>query len=95
MLGQQIKNDSKRHWKLCTMPNGVNVTDIMVRTPRVILDAFDLQSLKIKIDFACQADTSSTSSESWFGKFLEHMDGCNRNWIRNFVSRIGRRQFQF
>ena len=54
--------------------NGVNVADIMVRTPKVILDAFHLQSIKVVIDFACQADTSSTSSESCFGKFLEHMD---------------------
>jgi len=46
----------------------------MVRTPKVILDAFDLQSLKVGIDFACQDDTSSISSESWFGKFMEHMD---------------------
>jgi len=56
------------------MANGVNVADIMVRTPKVILDAFDLQSLKVGIDFVYQADTSSTSSESWFGKFLEHMN---------------------
>jgi len=56
------------------MANGVNATDKMVRTPRVILDAFDLQNLKVGIDFACQADTSSTSSESWFGEFLEHTD---------------------
>ena len=56
------------------MDNGVNVADVMVRTPKVILDAFDLSSLKVGIDFAHQADTSSTSSESWFGEFLEHMD---------------------
>ena len=76
MLGQQIKNDSKTT-ESCVqslMANGVNVADIMVKTPRVILDAFDLQSLKVEIHFACQADTSSTSSESWFGKFLQHMD---------------------
>ena len=33
-----------------------------------------LQNRKIRIDFACEVDTSSSSSESWFGKFLEHMD---------------------
>jgi len=56
------------------MANGVDVADVMVRTPKVILDAFDLSILKVGIDFACQADNSSTSSKSWFGAFLEHMD---------------------
>jgi len=56
------------------MANGVNVADIMVRDPKVISDTVDSQSLKTRIDFACQADTSSSSSENWFGKFLEYMD---------------------
>jgi len=56
------------------MANGINAADIMVRNPKVILDIVDLQSLEIRTDFACQVDTSSSSSENWFGKFLEHMD---------------------
>jgi len=53
---------------------GVNVADIMIRNPKVILDIVDLQNLKIRTDFACQVDTTSSSSESLFGKFLEYMD---------------------
>ena len=56
------------------MVNGINVADVMVRTPKVLLDTFGLQNLKIGIDVACQTSTSSTSSEDWFEEFLKNME---------------------
>ena len=49
------------------MVNGVKVADVMTRTPKVILDTFALSILKVGIDIACQANTSSTSRENEFG----------------------------
>jgi len=54
------------------MADGINVTNIVVLNPTVTLDTVDLQSLRINC--ACQVDTSSSSSENWFQSFLECMD---------------------
>jgi len=53
---------------------GVKAGDIVVQNPTVTLDTVDWQGRRIKIDCTRSVDISSSSSESWFGKFLEHID---------------------
>jgi len=54
------------------MAKGINAADIVVLNPTVTLDTVYLQSSRTNC--ACQVDTLSSSSKSWFENFLECMD---------------------
>jgi len=47
---------------------GINVADVMVRTPDVILDTFKLQSFNVGIEVACQTNPSSLKRK--FGRLV-------------------------
>jgi len=53
--------------------NGINIANVMVQTPKIILDTFKLHNFNVEIDVACQTNPSSASSEDWFEEVVGNM----------------------